>query len=130
MLTLVGEWAAQGLKVAWLFLNEERALRVDSRLWTFDDSGFLAHSLLGRESHPLDSLVLVIGNRPPAKADIVLNFTQDPVPEEFLSTSSGRVYDFIDASTPEGERLGRTKWNWYKKAGVELGHASEVGGLA
>ena len=123
------QWIAQDKAVAWLMKDAETAKRMDERLWTFDDTGFLPHSILGPASSPLDPVVLVVGNGPPINAKVVLNFRSDPVDLRYLEgATDGEVLDFVDTSNPEGEQTGRNKWEFYKKAPVELKHVDMAKG--
>ncbi len=118
------QWACQGRNVAWLLKDGETARRMDERLWTFDDTGFLPHSILGPDSSPLDPVLLVVGARPPTSAHVVLNFCPDPVDRSYFSGTgaSREVLDFVDTATPEGEQSGRVKWAYYKTLKVTLSH--------
>jgi DNA polymerase-3 subunit chi len=118
------QWVSQGRKVAWLLKDEETAKRMDERLWTFDDTGFLPHSILGADSSPLDPVLLVVGTRPPTSAQVVLNFCPDPVDRSYFSgTGTDReVLDFVDTATPEGDQSGRAKWAYYKTVPGTLSH--------
>lgn len=89
----------------------------DERLWTYDDSSFIPHARVAETvPSPLNRLIIVEGEVPHYRCDVVVNLATPPLIPAQLSAGQ-LVFEVFRQDTEEGQESGRKKWAMYKEAG-------------
>jgi len=107
--------------------DEADASKLDGMLWTFSQSSFIPHRLIGSNPEPPFEEPVLIGRHDLAaempaateasqKWDLMINLTPD-VPEFF--SRYDRVAEVVDAD-PARRENGRERFRFYRDRGYEL----------
>jgi DNA polymerase-3 subunit chi len=96
--------------------SADQAQRLDEMLWTYQDIGFVPHTLAG---DPLASATpVVIGHaaEPAAVSDVLLNLAH---PAPAFGDRFARVAEFVD-SDADKRRLSRERFRAYRDRGLNV----------
>jgi DNA polymerase-3 subunit chi len=99
--------------------TDGEARQLDELLWTFSDSSFVPHKIVGAEPGPAPIEPVLIGvEAAPAgpHPDLLINLAED-VPEYF--SDYARIAEIVDAE-PERRRKGRERYKYYRERGCKL----------
>lgn len=120
----IARHVGQSKKVALLAGNRDQARYLDDLLWTFDESSFLTHSILGTATSPLEGAVITLPGQEVPAADLTINFAAEVVPGHRLRLpgESPCVYEVVPGGDEAGREAAREKWNRYRATGIAVSH--------
>ncbi|MEJ2629767.1 MAG: DNA polymerase III subunit chi [Acidihalobacter sp.] len=96
--------------------DAQQAQKLDRLLWTFQDTSFLPHSLVGSES--ATPITIGYDNAPATDGDVLINLAPDT--PHFFSRFE-RVAEVVDEQ-PDVRVAGRTRYRFYRDRGYALQH--------
>ncbi len=104
-----------GHRVLVAVASEEEQRHMDRLLWTFRDTGFVPHGLLG-QADPLLNPVLITLDNADDEHEVLINL-QSAVPEFFSRFQ--RVAECVD-DEPGVREAGRDRYRFYRERGYPL----------
>jgi DNA polymerase III subunit chi len=107
---------AQGHRVYLHSGSDGEARYLDRLLWTFRDSSFVPHGLLGEADAALNPVLLGSGVDPLGEDDVLINCSRE-VPAFFERFQ--RVAEIVDGD-PQVRRTGRERFRFYRDRGCPL----------
>lgn len=117
-----------GATVAVFTAGPEQARAMDDLLWTFDEGGFVPHSILGAATSPLEKIVVSKPGTERPAADVIMNFSDEAVAAGVLLAPDAEivVYEFVPPDSPAARQASRRKWEGYKKMGIAPSHRTTL----
>lgn len=101
----------QGYNVYIRTADKTATERIDERLWTFREASFVPHASVAEA----DDEPVVIGETPPASADVEINLGGDV---DTAWQAYERIAELV-ANDPEERGRARERYRAYREAGVE-----------
>jgi len=120
---LVNELVDAGRSVVVVAGSSSQAARLDDQLWAFDEESFIPHSRVSADTCPLEPVVLVESCDEAGRADVWVNFAQEPIAAATgtAAAPSPLIYEFM-SSAGQAKDAARRKWTRYKELGAEMSH--------
>lgn len=106
----------------------DQARAMDDLLWTYDEGGFLPHSVLGAATSPLERVVVLLPGAERPAADVIMNFSDEAVAGRVLQAPDAEivVYEFVPPDSPAARQASRRKWERYKEMGIIPSHRATL----
>ena len=107
--------------------SAERADAIDTRLWTFDDQGFLPHAQSG-DGDPARQPVLITveeGNPNSANVLFLVGGAVPPAWDSVAAEALTRIVVMFDGRDPSNVESARAAWKEAKAAGHEVTYWKE-----
>ncbi len=96
--------------------SAEQAQRLDEMLWTYQDIGFVPHTLASDPLAAETPVVLGYGTEATVAADVLLNLAH---PAPVFGERYARVAEFVDIDA-EKRRLSRERFRAYRDRGLNV----------
>ena len=122
------EHVEAGSTVAVFTAGAEQASALDDLLWTYDEGGFMPHSVLGAATSPLERVVVSVTGTERPSADVIMNFSDEAVAAPVLQAPDADVvvYEFVPPDNPAARQAARRKWERYKEMGIVPSHRTTL----
>ena len=105
----------QGKRVLLRGVDEDHCLRLDQLLWTFRDSSFLPHGILGKTTAPV---LITCGEQVGSEHQVLINLSSD-IPQAFSRFE--RICEMV-IEEESSKLVGREHYRFYRDRGYPLKH--------